>query len=284
MERLLIESAIRISLIAAGIAVVLRVMRIHTAAARHAAWTFVLISMLMLPAWTAFGPKTSIPILPARSQRAAAMTGPATEVSFAASTEKRSVPNNTDSSSATASTLSFAQILLAVYLTGVLVFLARLAIGTLRARRLIHKAVLQDGQLTSRACASPITVGWLKPVTILPDYWETWPKSQLHAVLDHEHAHARRRDPLIQWLALLNRALFWFHPLAWWLERRLAALAEESCDAAVLERGHDPQQYSEYLLDVARSVMRAGNRVDMMGTAMPGGFLPQRIRQIFDGD
>src|SRR5512140_2695582 len=58
---------------------------------------------------------------------------------------------------------------------------------------------------------------------------------------------ARRRDPLVEWLALLNRAVFWFHPLAWWLERKLSALAEDACDAAVLRGGHDAHAYSEYL-------------------------------------
>ena len=45
-------------------------------------------------------------------------------------------------------------------------------------------------------------------------------------------------------------------PLAWWLERHLSALAEEACDAAVLARGHDPYEYSGYLLELARSVGR----------------------------
>jgi beta-lactamase regulating signal transducer with metallopeptidase domain len=118
---------------------------------------------------------------------------------------------------------------------------------------------------------------------ILPECWQRWPQAQLDAVLTHEGEHARRRDPLVQWLALLNRALFWFHPLAWWLEFRLCALAEEACDAAVLARGHDPFEYSEYLLEIARSVLRTGVRVKVLGMAMPGSFLPQRIRQILEG-
>ena len=85
-----------------------------------------------------------------------------------------------------------------------------------------------------------MTVGWLHPVIVLPPNWRDWPAGKLEAVLTHEHEHARRRDPLVQWLALLNRAVFWFHPLAWWLERRISALAEEACDAAVMRRGHDP--------------------------------------------
>ena len=117
---------------------------------------------------------------------------------------------------------------------------------------------MSHGRLTSAACASPVTVGWLRPVVILPETWQEWSHNKLDAVLTHEHAHVRRRDPLVQWFALLNRAVFWFHPLAWWLERRLSVLAEQTCDDAVLARGHDPHDYSEYLLDTARSLGVAG--------------------------
>ena len=73
-------------------------------------------------------------------------------------------------------------------------------------------------------------------------------------------------------LLCLNRAVFWFHPAAWWLERHLSALAEEACDNVVLARGYNPRDYSEYLIDMARSVMRSGARLNVVGMAMPGSF------------
>jgi TonB family protein len=82
---------------------------------------------------------------------------------------------------------------------------------------------------------------------------------------------------------LFNRAVFWFHPLAWWLSRRLSALAEEACDDAVLAGGHDPEEYTECLLGLARSVRESGARVSALGMAMPGSYLPQRIRRIVAG-
>ena len=144
---------------------------------------------------------------------------------------------------------------------GVAALLARLAVGTVRAHLLVRTAANRDGMLTSCMCAAPVTVGWLRPSVILLECWREWPREQLEAVLMHEREHARRRDPLVQWLALLNRAIFWFHPLAWWLERRLSGLAEEACDAVVLAQGHDPYEYSEYLLEiraVGGAVGRAG--------------------------
>jgi hypothetical protein len=112
--------------------------------------------------------------------------------------------------------------------------------------------------------------------------WSEWPRAELDAVLAYEREHARRRDPLAQWLAALNRCIFWFHPLAWWLERKLAVLAEEACDAAVVAGGHDPRDYSEYLLNQARAIHRAGARVAMHGSAMGQGSLSKRIQRLLE--
>jgi outer membrane protein len=173
--------------------------------------------------------------------------------------------------------------LLSVYLAGAAVLLARLIIGTVRVSSLSRDARVVNGRLTSARIATPITFGVLRPTILLPDGWEHWPAARLAVVLDHEQAHMDRRDPLVQWLALLNRALFWFHPLAWWLERHLAKLAEEACDAAVLARGHDAADYSEHLLDFARvSGLRRVQHV--VGMPMPGSALPARIAKILDGD
>ena len=131
-------------------------------------------------------------------------------------------------------------------------------------------------------CAAPVTVGLFHPVVILPKHWRQWSKAQLGAILTHEGEHVRRRDSLVQWLALLNRALFWFHPAAWWLECTLSALAEEACDDAVLAHGHNPHEYSECLIEMARSVMQSGARVNVAGMAMPGSLLPKRIRKIIE--
>jgi beta-lactamase regulating signal transducer with metallopeptidase domain len=277
MPRLILECAVRAALIAVGTAAVLRLLRVKTAGARHAAWAGVLLLMLLLPVWTAWGPKAPVRMLPSASAPAASLplilAAPAlSAVSYPAAPAPRVQANH----------WNWRTSLAAVYLLGLLVLLLRLALGTLRAHALVRRAANCEGRLTSKSCTAPITVGWLRPAVILPESWRTWPQAQLEAVLTHENEHARRRDPLVQWLALLNRAVFWFHPLAWWLERRLSALAEEACDATVLARGHDPYEYSGYLLELARSVGRTGVRVNVVGMAMPGSSLPQRIRQILE--
>ncbi len=281
MESLFVECAVRAALIAVVTAVVLRTIGIKPAAARHTAWTSVMLTMLLLPIWTVWGPKAPIRLLPPVEWRGNIGTPLQSVLPYPVRlTEMR--PIKTSEPHRAEQHWTWQSLLLIVYGFGAFGLLARLAIGTARTHRLMSRTNVRDGKGISSECACPITVGWLHPVVILPENWQEWPPQQLDAVLTHEREHVRRRDPLIQWLALVNRALFWFHPLSWWLERKLSGLAEETCDAAVLARGHTPQDYSEYLLDIARSVLRSGSRLDIVGTAMPGSLLPQRIRQILN--
>jgi beta-lactamase regulating signal transducer with metallopeptidase domain len=283
MDHFLLEFGVRAVLVAAGTAVVLRAARVRAASTRHAAWTGVLVVMLLLPIWTAWGPKLSLKLLPAANP-VATVTGAVVSLSSATATTGTPaeaaivVPSRPDSTA-----WSLRHVVLAIYVGVTGVLLLRLLLGTLRVHLLIRRATLRDGLLTSASCASPLTVGWFRPIAILPQEWRRWPQGQLDAVLTHEHEHARRHDPLVQWLALLNRSVFWFHPLSWWLERQLSVLAEEACDAAVLAKGHSAQDYSEYLLRMADSVKKAGRRVSLVGMAMPGSFLPRRIPRLFDG-
>ncbi len=271
MGRLLLECSLRAALIIGAAAIVLSVMKVKAPTAKHQIWTGVLALMLLLPIWTSWGPKAPLRVLPPLTQAIASQ----------ARFPIRTRPPNAAFSTARNHELT---LLFGIYVLGVCLLLLRLGIGTLRSREVAREAVLREGLLTSSLCAAPVTVGFLHPKLILPSQWERWPKAQLHAVLTHEFEHARRRHPLIQWFALFNRALFWFHPLAWWLEHHLSTLAEEACDSAVIAQGHDPRAYSEYLIDIARSVKKSGMRLNIAGLAMPGSSLARRIHRILEPD
>ena len=289
MTALLLEFALRAALIALGTAAVLKLLRIQSATVRHAAWTAVVLAMLCLPIWQAGGVGLQLPVLTPAPTTATAISGsPATADTTATPTSSSELESpapaaRTLSSAPAEARSDWPSTLLTIYVAAVLLLLLRLILGTVEANRLRRHAVIRNGRLTSDRCTTPITVGWFRPSLILPDGWDRWPAAKLAAVLTHEAAHARRHDPLVQWLALFNRAVFWFHPLSWWLERRLSTLSEEACDAAVLAAGHSPQDYSEYLLDMARSVSAGGRRVRLVGMAMPGSGLPWRMQQISRG-
>jgi hypothetical protein len=265
----------------------LATLRIRAAGAKHLAWTAVLAAMLLIPVWTTWGPRVGAPVLPGATEfltvemiepgeNVAPVAGAATPQGLPSAPSALLPPRVPEP-------FDWQPTLIGIYAAGLLLMGVRLAIGMWRTRGLVRRAAIDEGMLVSAECASPVTVGWWKPVVILPRGWRAWSAEELDAVLTHEREHIRRRDPLVQWLALCNRAIFWFHPLAWWLERQLAALAEDACDVAVLRTGHDPRLYSRFLVELARSVERAGARVTLVGTAMHGGSLADRIRSILEG-
>ena len=47
-------------------------------------------------------------------------------------------------------------------------------------------------------------------------------------------------------------AVFWFHPLIWWLGARLVDERERACDEAVLDLGNEPAVYAESILKTCR--------------------------------
>src|SRR5688572_176594 len=282
MFDILLEAALRATFIAAAALVALWLLRVRAAAVRHRVWTVVTVAMLALPLSIAYAPDVSLRVLPPTYSQASEPIASRSDPVGVAMAPLELATSEAAVELMPARSWNWRAWLLAVYFAGAAALLARLAIGTVRVSLLAREATLVNGLLTSARIATPFTFGLLAPKILLPEGWERWSATRLAVVLDHEHAHRARRDPLVQWLALLNRAVFWFHPLAWWLERHLAALAEEACDAAVLARGHSRADYAEQLLQLAR--MSARRPVShLVGTPMPGSALPTRIAMILAG-
>jgi len=101
--------------------------------------------------------------------------------------------------------------------------------------------------------------------------------AQLAAVLAHEREHIARRDNLTAHLQRLVEALFWFHPLVWFIGVQLREERERACDEAVLARGHDAADYAGGILEVCRHCATA-HAPDAV--AALAGNLTQRIRHI----
>ena len=276
----LFEAAVRATLIAGAVALVLRAMHIESSAVRHAAWSAVVMVMLLLPLLAAWGPTVSFPVLPGTARGSATAMIVVDDARAASARSEGSLDAKAPLVSAA---IRWQRYLGALYLLGLGTLLFRLAAGSLQVKRLLRDGVLEKGRMTHPSCVSPVAVGWFRPTVIVPPRWSDWSLECRDAILAHEAEHVRRRDPLVKWVALLNRALFWFHPLAWWLERQVSALAEEACDRAVLSRGHAPGEYADSLLQVARSARDAVGRVPTLGMAMAGTRLSRRVALILDG-
>lgn len=108
--------------------------------------------------------------------------------------------------------------------------------------------------MTSASLREPGIVGIIRPVLLMPTGIETrLTAEQLHAVLGHELCHVRRRDNLTAAVHMLVEAVFWFHPLVWWIGARLVDERERACDEAVVRAGNDRHEYAQGILSVCRT-------------------------------
>jgi beta-lactamase regulating signal transducer with metallopeptidase domain len=101
---------------------------------------------------------------------------------------------------------------------------------------------------TSTWIGAPVTIG---TSVLLPAECVNWDTRRRQAVLAHEGSHVARGDFYVQLLSQVNRAVFWFSPLAWWLHGRLTVLAELASDDAAIEALGDRPSYAAILLDIA---------------------------------
>jgi uncharacterized protein (TIGR03435 family) len=121
---------------------------------------------------------------------------------------------------------------------------------------------------TAPTVLEPGVVGLWKPVILLPkgiDMYLT--AGQLAAVLAHEECHVRRRDNFSAAVHMLVEALFWFHPMVWWIGARLVAEREQACDEHVVAETAEPIAYAEGIVTVCRRYVEA----PLMSVAGVGG-------------
>jgi beta-lactamase regulating signal transducer with metallopeptidase domain len=289
----LISLAVRSLALAAIALAAIYILRMQAAAARHAVWTAVVAGMLLLPAVGPLLPSIPLRILrPQPAAQASADALPAMKIDATAELPA-SAPPAVRAGMAVRPVapirhpLTWLQAAGAAYFAGVAVFLCMFVSGYCAARKLVsHSTPLERlgaGVLESTSIAVPVTIGFLRPKILLPLKWRDWPAEKLEAVLVHERTHVRRADWAIAVAAGLNRRLFWFHPLAWWLERHLAVLAERACDDAALLALGACEAYAQTLLDMAAVVQTSRGR--MVGETMAmakTAEVRKRIERILD--
>jgi len=257
----------------------------RSAAVQHAVWTTVSCGMLAL---FAFG--SALPRLPLKVLRALpepAMPAPAKNFQPPVLIGAQS-PSNGLTPTVVPASISYSvparreiDWVALGYGAVALAFLLRFALGTFLARRLVKHSVLMGGFRESERITVPLTVGWFRREILLPLDWRDWDRIKLDAVLAHEGEHVRRRDGLIAAIAGINRSIFWFHPLAWWLERRLSLLAELACDEACVAATGDPEQYASLLIEMTQVMDVSRGRLREHALAMAGGSrIGVRIRSI----
>jgi len=184
----------------------------------------------------------------------------------------------------------------AIWMSGVMLLLARRTSVWLQSRNLLRRAaVLADSVWLSRLeglcrlldlkrhvslfesalVECPAVVGWLRPVILLPAGWLLQiPPEQAEAVLLHELAHVRRHDYLVNLLQSVVEDLLFYHPAVWWVGRVIRRERENCCDDAVIAAGGNRREYARTLASLE------GMRADAASLAASGGSLAERIRRL----
>ena len=127
--------------------------------------------------------------------------------------------------------------------------------------------------------SSPVTVGFWRPVILLPAaLLSGMPVALLEALLAHELAHVRRWDYLVNLLQSVAEALLFFHPVVWWLSARMRAEREQVADALAAQALQDPQQLATALH--ALSLQTAAPQHSSLLMSARGGALLTRIERL----
>lgn len=140
------------------------------------------------------------------------------------------------------------------------------------------------------ACASaavrePMTFGWLRPVVVVPlSIVTSQSPDVLQAILAHEMAHIRRFDLWINAFQRVVESLLFFHPVVWWLSRRIREERELCCDALAVQATGARVAYATALERVA--TIRIESPLAPLALAMRGrgGKLQQRVRRVLELD
>ena len=214
MFALAADISLRIVAAAAAVGLVLVVLRVRSGAARHAAWSAVLLAMLTMPVLMAIVPRVEVPVPSTLALDFGAIAGelnPYEPLETPVSPDFTEPPalrcrhqpgSRSEGKSAARLAFDWRIAVSALYAAGALFFFARIAAGWILARRLIARAirVACDNRapvFESPAVATPMTTGIVSPCVLLPVTWREWPEDKLQAVLAHENAHIARRDSLV---------------------------------------------------------------------------------------
>lgn len=264
---------------------------LRSAALRHATLTAALVTSLALPAIATLplAPSVAFPAVDVRAvaeriQHEAEPVG-----SFA-------LPGRAQEGGG--STFPWPRIGFLLWASGALILLARLAVGYVRARRILQRARTAADPLVARISAwgadprrpprvvvsgevpSPFVTGILSSTVVLPREAVGWTRDRLDVVLRHELAHCRRRDNLWASLAHVARAAYWWNPLTWLAVRRLRLEAERAADEAVVREGVDPHRYVDEMVGLARQTLFR-SRAPGMAAATAGTF-ERRMRSVLE--
>jgi len=160
-----------------------------------------------------------------------------------------------------------------------------------QAERLLHelKTQLKVSQrvevLASAVAEVPMVIGHFRPVILIPASLLTGlSEHQLRAILAHELAHIRRWDYFVNGIQCFLEAIFFYHPVVWWLSKHMRQEREHCCDDLTLSTGAEPLAYAQALTRVAEAQLYSPQVAMALNGGKRKGPLMQRVQRIVSGD
>jgi TonB family protein len=255
---LLAEAAARSLALGLMVALGLTLTRTRSAHVQKTVWTAVLCASLVMPLllYTPLGPPIPAPSVLVRLPPPVVLAGP---TAFGWLAAVRAVY----------------WIIVAALTFRYVVGLGRMWAIRRAARKLSETWTTGLDVRASKRIAVPATFG---SSVLLPADFETWTDRKRDAVIAHERSHVVERDCHLLWLARLHTCLFWFNPMAWWIQRKVAALAEATSDDAAVGIVGDRPAYAEILLEFAN----CGRTADGTVAPMARSSVSERIERIIN--
>jgi beta-lactamase regulating signal transducer with metallopeptidase domain len=261
-------------------AVVCVALRRHNASIRHTLWCVASLKFLV-PFGVLEGLGTWLPIQP--------WMAPSTTTDASGVVERFSEPFGIaaeawSSSAALALNGIDSSVFVAVWMVGFCLVAAMWAARWIALGRVASLAqpLAGDWAFPIRVSAEviePGVFGVFRPVVLLPTVIvDELTPAQLDAVIVHEACHIRRRDNLAMTFHMIVEALCWFHPVVWWIERRLVAERERACDEQVL--ADHRQDAGVYAGTIVRVCELALSPASPCASRMTGVDLQRRIEAI----
>ena len=169
------------------------------------------------------------------------------------------------------SAITWREVLLMVYLLGIVFFFLRNLWSLSRMLRLIKGSTLvrQENGITLITHQKEIApFSWMKFVVIS----EKDLKENGEEILTHEYAHIRKRHSIDLLIADICIFFQWFNPASWLLKQELQNIHEFEADECVIAQGIDAKKYQLLLIKKA-----VGTRLYSMANSFNHSSLKKRI-------
>jgi beta-lactamase regulating signal transducer with metallopeptidase domain len=135
----------------------------------------------------------------------------------------------------------------------------------------------------SSEAASPMIVGLVAPVMLLPEGFWRHTKDEVRAALCHELAHVKRRDYLVNLVCQVVALPVGWHPVTYGVQRRIRRTREMVCDAMAAQEMQSEIGYARCLLAMARSMLGGGMVEQAEGLGLFGNnILEERVMRLME--